>query len=994
MERISRIIYPAFPAPLTQPDIERYFAVDYSERTWALSVARRGPSLVALLAHLKVFLHLGRFLQLSELPRTGVAYIEKQLVVDVPANFDYDRRTLYRHHRAIREYLHITPWGAKAREVAAQAIAQAAETRLDPVDLINAAIDALIRERCELPRLSTLRTLAATAHRSVNAAQWQEVYRRLTLQDRARLDDLLATAKAAKESAFAALCRGPGKPTRENLKTLIAHYRWLITLIDPAPLLASVSETKVAQWANEAQRLKARELREYVAPRRFALTLAVVKDRKSQILDDLTVMLIRFAGRIEWRSASILREWQDEHRDNTEELIRALADLLIIVSLREEPARTVEQLDASIAAHGGLEHLRQACAEHLKHAQRNWEPFAREAFSPFRSQLLLLARTLPLKAARPSAEALLTAVDRVSEEPSDADYLIMELDFEFLPSKWRPLIEHHDPAYPPAFKRRELEVCVMLELAEAIKAGAVHVVGSKSYDDFWDKLPPETSDPERLAAYVTERGWPAGAEGFTRGLRQAMTEAAQQLNIHVGLLRQIRLDGRRKPIIKRLRGTPPPASALEAARQLADAMPERSVLQALANTAQWVDWPRHFGLPSRLGSGIKNPLDRYLITTFAYGCGLGATQAARHFSHAVDSEDLSFVDRRHIDIANLRAGSADLQNLYTQFELPKLWGTGESAAADGTHFETFRDNLLAARHFRYGRTGGIAYRHVSDNYIALFSRFIGCGVYEATYILDILCDQLSDLRPTKLHSDSHGQSAHVFGLAYLVGIELLPRIRGWKRLRLYRPGKLDDCESIEHLFSATINWQRIEQHYPDFLRLAVAIHSGKIAPSAILARINSQSTRDPFAMALQELGHAVRTTFLLRWVCDQELRQVVHKATTKVERSHQFAKFLDFGGEGGLRSNNPADQEKAIVYNELVANAVALQTVADQTQALHSLRARGIAISPEDLAYMSPYPTSRLKRFGQYPAAVDIEDLPLVRTLPTSPAPTNAAPFS
>jgi Tn3 transposase DDE domain len=79
--------------------------------------------------------------------------------------------------------------------------------------------------------------------------------------------------------------------------------------------------------------------------------------------------------------------------------------------------------------------------------------------------------------------------------------------------------------------------------------------------------------------------------------------------------------------------------------------------------------------------------------------------------------------------------------------------------------------------------------------------------------------------------------------------------------------------------------------------------------------------------------------------------------TTKVERSHQFAKYLNFGGEGGLKTNNPADQEKAIIYNELVANAVALQTVADQTQALHELRRQGIEIPTEDLTYFSPYRT-------------------------------------
>jgi TnpA family transposase len=104
--------------------------------------------------------------------------------------------------------------------------------------------------------------------------------------------------------------------------------------------------------------------------------------------------------------------------------------------------------------------------------------------------------------------------------------------------------------------------------------------------------------------------------------------------------------------------------------------------------------------------------------------------------------------------------------------------------ADGTHFETAKINLLAAHHFRYGKTGGIAYRHASDNYIALFSRFIGCGIYEATYILDILQNNLSDLRPTRLHADSHGQSSHVFALAFLLGIELMPRIRGWKETQM------------------------------------------------------------------------------------------------------------------------------------------------------------------------------------------------------------------
>jgi len=559
----------------------------------------------------------------------------------------------------------------------------------------------------------------------------------------------------------------------------------------------------------------------------------------------------------------------------------------------------------------------------------------------------------------------------------------VDLNRDFLPPQWRSLVCDRE-GDAKSFNRRHLEAVTLLELAEAIKTGAIHVTGSMSYDDFWGRLPAESCDPERMAAYAAERGWSADGTGFATVVRDRLVAEAEQLDRQVSLVRSVRLDATHgRPVLPRISRTELPISAIEAARQVIEEMPERSVLEALSNTAQWVDWPRHFGLPSQMGSAIENVRNRYLITTFAYGCGLGATQTARHFGGAVSAEDLSFVDQRHVDIADLRAGSADLQNLYAQFELPKLWGTGAAAAADGTHFEPFRNNLLASHHFRYGRTGGIAYRHISDNYVALFSRFIGCGIYEATYILDILQHSVEGLRPTRLHADTHGQSTYVFALAFLLGIELLPRIRSWKKLKLYHPGVKGDFESVEHMFSASINWRRIENYYPDFLRLALAIHSGQLAPSAVLARINSQSSRDPFSLALQELGKAVRTTFLLRWSSDEGLRREVHQGTTKVERSHQFAKYLNFGGEGGMmRTNNPADQEKAIVYNELVANAVAVQTVADQTDALHELRRRGIDIAAEDLAFFSPYPTSKVKRFGEYPRHIKTDPRPPTRHLP------------
>ncbi|WP_376765983.1 Tn3 family transposase [Amycolatopsis pithecellobii] len=102
------------------------------------------------------------------------------------------------------------------------------------------------------------------------------------------------------------------------------------------------------------------------------------------------------------------------------------------------------------------------------------------------------------------------------------------------------------------------------------------------------------------------------------------------------------------------------------------------------------------------------------------------------------------------------------------------WGDGHAVAVDGSQSDTW-DNILAETSIRYGGYGGIAFRHISDTYIALCSRFIPCGVWEAVYIIEGLLRNDSDIRPDTIHADTQGQSLPVFGLAALLGFDLLPR---------------------------------------------------------------------------------------------------------------------------------------------------------------------------------------------------------------------------
>ena len=96
---------------------------------------------------------------------------------------------------------------------------------------------------------------------------------------------------------------------------------------------------------------------------------------------------------------------------------------------------------------------------------------------------------------------------------------------------------------------------------------------------------------------------------------------------------------------------------------------------------------------------------------------------------------------------------------------------------------------------------------MADNYIALFSRFFPCGVWEAVYIVDGLLQQQSKAEPKEIHADTQGQSFPVFGLAYLFGFDLLPRIRNFKDRVFFRPDPEVTYTHIDALFGEPVNWK-------------------------------------------------------------------------------------------------------------------------------------------------------------------------------------------
>lgn len=977
--RPSLLAYPELPDPLTPAAIRQLFIPKPDELRWVRQASHSPASRLGLLCWLKTFPVLGRFAPPEDIPAPIVAYLAERADLAGLTLDRYPVRTRVRHRAEIRDFLGIQPWNTDAEALATSTMERIVAGRTHLSDLINGAIEALVSASVELPALGTLRRLAGTVHAQATTAWLARVSERLSPPMCRRLEALLIVPDDATESPFSKLCRSTKRASRDHLNDLLAELASLNELVLPTTVLQDIPATRIDAWAEEARRLTATELREYTAPRRRALLCCLVVQTHATRLDDLVTMLIRFMGRIEAKARADLEAWHQARRRHVSALVAVLRDVACARHGNPDPESFSTQVDTLLAPAGGAEAVMAACNEHLAKGPDDWRAFLEPHFRNHRSWLLRLADELQLAAA-PDAAGVLDAVQFVCGFPDrPAPRLIATFDDRFLDPKWRSMVSV--PGEPHHYWRRPLEVASFCELVDALKAGDIYVEGAADYGAFTNDIYPIDTEPQAVAQYLRDRGFAGDARSFVQDLKDKLERGVILLERSVRVHQTVLLGPDGSPVTPRPSGIAPPQSARDLAEAIQERMPSRTVLEALHNVERWSQFTRNFGPPGRLSSQIEDHQSRSILATFAIGSGLGPTQAARHFDEPVSAHLLSFIHRRHMGSASLRAACADILNVYATFELPTVWGSPDKVAADGTMIPTYDDNIQATHHIRYGRTGGVAYRHVGTNYIAYFTHFIAAGAYEGVYLFDGLQKNDSVLKATGIYSDTHGQSAAVFGLAYLFGVELLPRIRKWRSLKLYRSDMHVRLPATEHLYGGTIDWALIESHWKDYLRVALAVQTGRVSASWVLTRLNSYSRRNRLYRAFQELGHVFRTLYLLRWIEDNDLRRSVTHEANKGEHYHDFAAHLHFGSEGVLRTNSRADQEKAVIANQLLANAVILQTVADQTTVIQQLKREGYPFDVNDAKHLSPFLTRHLLRFGKFPVRCETEPLPDNRQL-------------
>lgn len=977
MTSIERTAYPRFDKVMSDRELSTRYDVNFHERDFIKTMAIGDSSRLTLTVMLKTRQQLGYFPSLRDIPDQIKTYLAEQLNLDTGVllhNETQHKTSLHRHRTAVRDYLCSKPYSQGGRKRLNQLIDDAAETMSDPADLINIAVEELFKTNIELPAFSTLDRLVNHRRQHVHTAIFTRVTARLSNAQKMRLDDLLELPDGQQVTGFTRIKQSAGTPTITHIRKWSQRLDWLKTLLDPKPFLMDIAHTKIRQFAAEASANEISDMRNITnKSRRYTLLLCFLHETQARTRDDLVEMFLRRMKKTENDAKDKLNTIQQSHRTIEENLMAAFADVLR--HARDEAVNDEcfgREVRQSLKDQGGVEHLQRQYEAVFAYHQNNYLPLMLSIHSKNRSTLFYLLNLITIRSATQDT-CLIDALDFITQHRyARRDFETTDVDLHFASERWQNFVIRQTDK-TQVYDKRSLELCVFWHIAEELRSANLYVEDSQDYSDPRAQLLSWEECERRLPDYCKATGLPATPEGIVSTLRNQLEKAAANVDGSFPDNTELTFGEDGHPHLKRQKKTPPPEDLKAFQEEVRARMPEHHLLDILNHTNHWAQYTRHFGPPSGTKPKLSESTIRYLFTLFGYGCFLGPSQTERHAPTLINRQTIRRINAQHISIEKLEAALRDLINEYVRFDLPGFWGQGHSAITDGTHIELVENNLLGEQHIRYGSYGGIAYHHISDNYIALFCNFIACGIWEAVYIFDGLLQNKSKLQPDTLHADTHGQSEPVFALAYLLGIKLFPRMRNWNDVTFYRATKDTRYQHIDALFTDVVDWDFIERHIRDMLQVVLSIQAGKVLPSMLLRRLGTRSRKNKLYRAFRELGRVERTLFLLRYISEPDFRFAIRAETTKIESFHDFMNWIAFGGTI-IKSGDPIEQAKRMKYLDVIANAIMLQNVVDLTNVLNAMAEDGFRITPELVASLSPYMRKHILRFGRL--MLDINDVP------------------
>lgn len=567
-----------------------------------------------------------------------------------------------------------------------------------------------------------------------------------------------------------------------------------------------------------------------------------------------------------------------------------------------------------------------------------------------RKELIRILETLGFKTNNPDCCEILKAIEFIKEHKDIDDKYYPRNKalpaLKIIPPKWKAMIAEEvsdKEGSSVRMNRANYEIAILEILRVLLGCKQIWVEGAYRYRDPEEDFPKNFE--ENLESFLKKLNWSLDPEDFINLLQQNLNLNLTALNDTILSNKKVKIALSKNKKDGEIKVTPYTAKIEPDNSKLQRAINSRwsmiNLIDILKEADLRLGFTKHFNtIASRENISWDKLHKRLLLSIY----GLGSNAGLKRISSANDDasySDLRYIKRRFINVPNVRQAIIEVVNNILEIRDPRIWGAATTGCAcDSTKVSVWDQNLMTEWHIRYNGRGVMIYWHVDMNAACVYSQLKTCSSSEVGAMIKGVLDHCTKMDMQKGYVDTHGQSTVGFAISYLLHFDLLPRLKDIKHQKLYysSPQDKDAYKNLDPVLKSSINWNLIKKYYYEVMKYVAALRCGNVEPEVMFKMLSNDNYKHPVYKALTEIGHAVKTIFLCRYLMFEELRMEIHDALNVVERLNSIMGFIFYGKLGEISTNNRGDQELAVACLHLLQvcmvyiNTLIIQEVlSDQT---------------------------------------------------------------
>jgi TnpA family transposase len=960
-----------WPPEVARSDLVAFFTLSIEERRWIRS-HRGAAERIGLAVQLCGLGYLGFVpADLAGTPREVVQSVAKQVGVATATFTRYarevDGRTRRRHVAAV---VHQAGWrvcGQGEWKALGDWLTARALEHDTPSVLFGQALQQLRADRVVRPGLDRLMRAVATARVTAHDEIRRRLDPELTPERCDQLDALVATDAELGVARLVWLNDGATSASADWVKTEVSKLVYLEGLGAHRLDLSAVPPERLRQLARLAERSTPRALRQMAPERRHPILLAALASAHTEIVDEAVRLFDMVLAATDGNARDRVAERQADLVRSDVGRLTLLDDILDVV------------LDSHLddAAVGAA--VRGLGPERLAAAARSDDDRLPRDGGHLK---LMEARFSHVRSFAPQVLGALTFASSVApSEVLDAVVLLQAMNAEgrrhlpddapvdFVPARWRPYLDAAQAAGDENLLKHYWELCVLFALQGGLRSGEIWVQGSRRYANPASYLIAAEAWPGRRADVLELTGMPAS---FAERLGTIDEEMQRDLDDLDAMLAEpdgpVRLDGNGQLHLKALTAEVVDPSVLAERDAVVARLPVVPLTELLIEVDRETGFSTHL---THAGGGTpRHPELEHRRNLYAailsLACNFGSTRMAELTGIPADTIDWTI--QWYLREETLRPANTAIVNAHHRRPLAAAWGGGTLSSSDGLRMPMRGKSLTGRALSRYFVHEGLtSYTHISDQHSTYGTQIIVSTERDATFTLDEILGNTTELPIVEHTTDSHGQALATFALFDLVGLRLSPRIAKLTEAQLWRPHQATHYQRWPRAGPLLRHHAQVDltaEHWDDLLRIGGSLKQGHVSAALLIARLQAGSRQHPLAKALLEYGKLLRTLHALRWFTDEAFRRRIGRQLNRGEATNELRRFIFFANRGTVRYPHHDDQTTQAHCHTLAVNACVLSTTGYLQDAIDAQRADGHHVSDEAIAHMSPAHFEAINPYG------------------------------